>query len=639
MGLFSGVFNKNRNRLKGDDILSEELKHKFMTKKVDGKLDLSTTAPEEKILDDGAVYLNTINRYLNSNNQAETPVSSPENIITCRNMVTSDIDARIAVDSIKDEAIIKNGKNAPVQMDIYDNLNVTDEFRQTLTDEWKYVASNLLNLNERADEYFDISFVNGSIYSENVYDNSDMSKGIVKVNILDTIGLVKGIRDFQRTYDNGKKEQISKEVWYYSEAATAYHTGNTVNSMFKRTSNDGTNWFTPEQISSGNSGLIDGMTGSYYSYLNYAIKPLNQLKSVENAMVLFALTRSTEKMVYYVDTGNLPEAKVRAKIEDMITHNTTQQKYDNNSGRVVDTPDKIKINTEMFLPRRNGNKGTEIVNLSADRLDIGSLDILRYLRDKFSKALQSPTARTEKSTTINIGYTNDVSYEEMARHKFILKLRSKFTPWIKDIYSKHLISKGIVTIDEWDNIKNDINIYCYDDGNYEKMKFIYELREKIETIATMEPFTKPNYVDPSTGEPSVKCFTVEEDIIQKVMCLPEADFLEWKERFDKIEADNAKEVEQIKKEFLTAEQGVDGEPTPNKTVKPTDDKPKPKIDKVKTESYKSLMEEFNDMNTENPISINDDDTLDAMLENIKLGDDIVIIRDGKEQNKITITAQ
>lgn len=615
------LFSNNDDLLKKiedlENRLDESLNKKFLN--VDnGKDDenLSSTAPKDKvILDDENQFFKSINDTFFNDGANENRKAS-ENIPLWRRMSTNSIYARYAIEQIINEAIVYDGKTDPIKLDFVESSELKDSTKRKINQEWDYISKRVLKIKKNMATHFKIWYVDGIIVFENIYNNDNIKKdGVRKVKVIDPVGLVYGERQFKT---NNNKSTKTKKVWSYSKTPSSNMSSSagfmTLSNPFSYSTDNDKVYFEDEQISYSVSDIYDHLNGNCLSYLNFAVRPLNQLFAVENAFVVFALTRSTDKLVYYVDVGNMPEPKARAKIQEIARDNSTMSKYDSSKGTVIDSPDKVKLTNEIYLARRNGTKGTEIDSLSATNVNLGDVSILAYLKDNLDTSLFMPRSRRNKDYKFQLGYAKEIDYEELAFYKLIMKLRNLFVQGYIDIFGKHLISKKIVTQREWEEeVKDDLNLVFTDSTDYERMKYIYDLQEKINVVDQMFSYVKM----PAGSEDKLDLFTIEHDILKKVFQLSDDEIDDWKKRMTEIKSDVQPDQDQQNQDVNN--NNIDNE---NNLGYVTEDLLQ--IYQKKTKDSK--------FDIKGDVEFKDIDTFSNFFEYLKEDDEIVVKKDGKVTN-------
>ena len=245
----------------------------------------------------------------------------------------------------------------------------------------------------------------------------------------------------------------------------------------------------PDAIVNVNSGLMDSRRAMVLSYLHKAIKPLNQLRMVEDATVIYRLSRAPERRVFYIDVGNLPKVKAEQYLRDIMVKYKNKLVYDANTGEVRDDRKYMSMLEDFWLPRREGGKGTEITTLPGGQ-NLGEMDDVKYFQKKLLNALNVPVSRLEANDggMMGLGRTTEVTRDEVKFAKFINRLRNKFTQIFDHALRIQLVLKGVCTLEEWDEFREDIYYDFVKDNNFTEMRDAELLRERINTATMLDPF-------------------------------------------------------------------------------------------------------------------------------------------------------
>ena len=220
----------------------------------------------------------------------------------------------------------------------------------------------------------------------------------------------------------------------------------------------------PDSIAYATSGIFNPTTKQVYGYLHKAIKPVNQLRMMEDATVIYRISRAPERRIFYIDVGNLPKPKAEAYLKDVMSRYRNKVVYDGNTGEVKDDRNQMSMLEDFWLPRREGGRGTEITTLPGGQ-NLGEMDDVRYFQEKLYKSLNIPISRLQSDSGFNMGRSAEITRDEIKFTKFIQRLRKRFSILFQDILKTQCILKGIITPEDWDSIKESI-IYDFNDDNH-----------------------------------------------------------------------------------------------------------------------------------------------------------------------------
>ena len=514
---------------------------KFL-KALDSESEMPKNTTENLEIQSSDFYLGNYTQYLDEMKDKTTASSQIE---LWRRLSVNNLDVQYAVEQIVNDAVLCNGTTVPIKIDFLENsVNFSDKIKEQINDEWDYLSTKVLKLHKNIYTHFKTWYIDGCMFFENIYQTDRMKDGIIKVKLINPLGLKYGEREFKK---KNKNISYKKNVWHYdlgSSQSTGSMSGAGFLNIFSNVYNSGVgsnfigtnkeSYYDREQISYSATDLYDYDGGCYLSYLNYAVRPLNQLFAIENAFVVFALTRSTDKLVYYIDVGQLPEPKVKAKIQEIIRDNTTKGYYNSSNGSVADAPDKIKLTNEIYLARRNGTKGTEISSLSASNINLGETSILNYLKDNLDKALMLPKSRRAKDKRVSLDFASEIDNDEMIFYKFVVKVRKLFAKVYKDVLGKHLISKDIVTEEEWEENEDCVLFIFNETLDVQKTKYLNDLKGKLDAVSYME-----QYIKTENGE-ELKLFVIE-DVLKNILGYTDKERNEWKTKMQSVSGNDNQE--------------------------------------------------------------------------------------------------
>ncbi len=445
--------------------LNEYLEKPFIERKNSDKKNLSTTRDPIDVMDslafaseDSFLSMNTVSGW-------------SDYIGIWRRLFAYNIEVEEAVTEIVNEAIVAEAADSTIKLDWRNTEKIDKKKLKTIQDEWLYIY-DLLDMEENASTYFQRWYIDAVLVGELVYSNKNRKEGVKYIDILEPKNLV-------LDYDTKTQKELLRRI---TDGSANYN-------IVKRSDKV---WL-EEQFAYADSGLFDPDLKIYLSYLNYAVRPTNQLNSIENALIVYALTRSTEKLVYYIDVGDLPYNKALAKIQDVARKYSSALKYDSDSGNILGVKDKIKLSKEIFLGTRGGERGTTVETISADQINLGELPILEYFQDKVYRSLKVPRLRRREEAMFNFGDNGEIERQEINFYKFIVKLRAKFNRFFKEILKKHLLAKEIITEEEWvDTINREIRFVYANNNNYEEIKRIAQLKSKLELMNDIKEYAIKN---------------------------------------------------------------------------------------------------------------------------------------------------
>ena len=386
----------------------------------------------------------------------------------------------LAIDDIVNELVVQEDNEKIVEL-ILDQLPYSDKVKKIIITEFQ----NILNLLEFNFSSYDIArrwYVDGRIYYHAIIDQTTPAKGIVELRFIDPRKIRK-IRELKRRKSTTElpDSQTALEYYIYNEKGFAI-----TNAQVQSQAAQGVK-IAKDSIIYTPSGLLSNNSDMVLSYLNKAIRPLNNLRSMEDSLIIYRISRAPERRIFYVDTGTLPPRKAEEYVKSLMTKFKNRLIYDSNTGQVMDDRRNASIMEDFWLPRREGGRGTEITTLPGGQ-NLGQIDDILYFQKKLYKALNVPIGRLESEDGFSFGRATEISRDEVKFAKFITKLRSKFTNLFTDSLGLQLILKGVVTADEWHQVKNLIKYKFAKDNYFSELKDSEILKDRLDAMARAEQF-------------------------------------------------------------------------------------------------------------------------------------------------------
>ena len=431
-------------------------------------------------MDDGAVTI-TSNPYYGTYVDLEGAVRNELELITRYREMANHPELEQAIDDIVNEAITHDVSGRTVDI-VLDKLKQPDTVKRKIAEEFENVLK-LLNFGNLADDLFKRWYIDGRIYYHVVVDEKKPKEGIQELRYIDPRKIRK-VRELIKDADPKTGAQIIKsiaEYYVYSDKGTTTQTyGAKVNSGLR---------ISTDSVINVNSGLMDAKNTFVISYIHKAIKPLNQLRMVEDAVVIYRLSRAPERRVFYIDVGNLPKGKAEQYLRDVMVKYKNKVVYDSSTGEVRDDRKHMSMLEDFWLPRREGGKGTEITTLPAGQ-NLGELEDVKYFRQKLLQSLNVPMSRLEpqQGGMIGMGRVSEVTRDEVKFTKFITRLRNKFSQIFDYALGTQLALKGICTKEEWEQFKEDVYYDYKKDNNFTELRDAELLRERLSLLTTVDPY-------------------------------------------------------------------------------------------------------------------------------------------------------
>ena len=379
-----------------------------------------------------------------------------------------------AIEDITNEAIA--GGELAQSVDItMDNLKVSDGIKKQVKDEFDNIIA-MLNFNENGHDIFRRWYVDGRIYHHLVVNESQLKAGIQEIRYIDASKMRK-VKQVKRKKDPQTGANLIEKVdeYYVFQEKPGQQTGGVKMSL--------------DSVSYVTSGLLDENRKKVLSYLHKSLKPLNQLRMMEDSLVIYRLARAPERRIFYIDVGNLPKGKSEEYMKQIMTRYRNKLVYDAQTGEIKDDRKHQSLLEDFWLPRREGGRGTEIQTLPGGE-NLGQIDDIVYFQKRLYRSLNVPINRLEQEAQFSLGRSTEISRDELKFQKFIDRLRTRFSALFMGILKTQLILKGIITEDDWDGMKNDIVVDYVRDNHFTELKDLEILREKVQTLDMVN-----NYVD------------------------------------------------------------------------------------------------------------------------------------------------
>jgi hypothetical protein len=381
----------------------------------------------------------------------------------------------MAIEDIVNEAIVNNEDDITLKLNL-DEIETQDNIKEQIQEEFKYVLS-LFDATEHAHDLFKRWYIDGRIYHHILIDENNQKAGIQELRFVDAIKIrkVKEIKTKKDAVTNADIIDEIKEYYIYQDKPGKAAPG-TMSNKGIRFSTDAINYVT--------SGLLDETRKKVVSHLHKCIKPVNQLRMMEDSLVIYRLSRAPERRIFYVDVGNLPKGKAEEYMKNIMTKYRNKLVYDAGTGELRDDRKHMSMLEDFWLPRREGGRGTEVSTLPGGD-NLGQIDDIIYFQKRLYRALNVPLNRLEQESQFSLGRGNEVTREEIKFSKFIDRLRKKFSMVFLQVLKKQLILKRIITDGDWDEWKTDIRIDYARDNYFAELKDAEILRERLQTLELM----------------------------------------------------------------------------------------------------------------------------------------------------------
>lgn len=456
--------------------------------------------------DDGAGYVTAsgshYGQYIDIN--GDNAKDNAELIMKYRGIATHpEVDA--AIEDIVNESISGSEMESPVNLNL-DGVDTSDKIKKMMIDEFEDICS-MMNFNELGHDLFRSWYVDGRLVHHLVVNESNLKAGIQEIRPIDAIKVrkVKEVKYKKDSKTGAKIVDKTDEFYVFQEK------NNTQNAVK----------LSPDSVSYVTSGLTDPSKKRVLSYLHKAIKPINQLRMMEDSLVIYRLARAPERRIFYIDVGNLPANKAEQHMKDIMNRYRNKLVYDASTGAIKDDRKHMSMLEDFWLPRREGGRGTEISTLPGGE-NLGQIDDIVYFQKRLYRSLNVPINRLEQEAQFSLGRSTEISRDEVKFQKFIDRLRKRFSTLFLGILKKQLLLKGIITEQDWNDWRNDIQIDYVRDNHFTELKDSELLRERLGTLDQISQYV---------GE-----YFSREWVMKNVMMMNDEDIEEMRKQ---VEAENA----------------------------------------------------------------------------------------------------
>jgi hypothetical protein len=388
-----------------------------------------------------------------------------------------------AIDDIVNESISSDEKGASVEL-MLDDLQYEEEIKKKILMEFDHILK-LYNFNEHGIDFFRRWYIDGKIYFHMVVDSNAPQDGIQEIRYVDPL-YIRKVREIKEQTDRVTGLKISEKVdefFVYTEPDT--YAATTGQITVAGDSVTGAK-IAEEAIVYVTSGVMDATRKKVHSYLHKSLKLINQLRMMEDALVIYRISRAPERRIFYIDVGNLPKGKAEEYVRNMMSQYRNKIVYDQATGEVRDDRRHQSMMEDFFLPRREGGRGTEITTLPGGE-NLGQIEDILFFQKKLYKSLNVPVSRLEAETPFQLGRATEINREEVKFQRFIERLRQRFSYIMLDALKTQLILKGVIEESDWDNMKEEINISFLKDNYFAELKEFEVMRDRFDVASQVEP--------------------------------------------------------------------------------------------------------------------------------------------------------
>jgi hypothetical protein len=429
--------------------------------------------------DDGATTVN-VNGFYNTYIDIDVIAKSENDLISRYRDASNYPDCDSAIEDIVNEAVAAQDDESVVKLDL-DKVELSKSVKNLIEEEFDNIL-NLLDFNSKAHDIFKRWYIDGRIYYHKIVNTSNPKQGIQELRYIDP-RKIKKVRKV-----NKQKDRVTgvdfivgvEEFFIYNEKGLI--------ATVPSTANQGQGLrIAPDSITYCTSGLLDLDRNMVLSHLNKAIKTVNQLRMVEDSLVIYRMTRAPERRIFYIDVGNLPKAKAEQYVKSIMNQYRNKVTYDASTGEIRDEKKTMSMLEDFWMPRREGGKGTEITTLDGGQ-NLGEINDINYFQNKLYQALNVPLSRMKPETGMNFGRQAEITRDELKFSKFISRIRKKFTELFDDLLKTQLVLKGIMKAEEWDKIKEDIYYEFTQDAYIAEAKENEIMRNRLDLLNSINNY-------------------------------------------------------------------------------------------------------------------------------------------------------
>jgi hypothetical protein len=396
-----------------------------------------------------------------------------------------------AIEDIIQEAIVSDTHDSPVEIEL-SNLNASDGIKSKIREEFKAVK-DLLDFDKKAHEIYRNWYIDGRLYYHKVIDFKKPEEGIVELRYIDSMKMryvrqqkkaEKDVRMANVNNDNPMEYEFPEIEEYF-----VYSPKSTFPSQMPSAMTGGNKGIkmTRDSVAYCTSGLVDRNKGSTLSYLHKAIKAVNQLRMIEDSLVIYRLSRAPERRIFYIDVGNLPKIKAEQYLRDVMMRYRNKLVYNADTGEIKDDKKYMSMLEDFWLPRREGGRGTEITTLPGGQ-NLGEITDIKYFQEKLFKALNVPVTRIGGDGGFNLGRSSEILRDEVKFSKFVGRLRKRFSALFSDILKTQLLLKNVITPEDWDIMSQHIQYDFLYDNHFAELKESELMAERLTMVASAEPY-------------------------------------------------------------------------------------------------------------------------------------------------------
>ena len=396
-----------------------------------------------------------------------------------------------AIEDVVNEAIVSDLYDSPVEVEL-SNLNASETIKKKIREEFRYLKE-IMDFDKKSHEIFRNWYIDGRLYYLKVIDQKNPQEGIKDLRYIDPMK-IKYIRQEKKSNDRNlgnlripgnKGDEATPnpqfDEYYIYTMKPNYPTG-----MIAQ-AGKGSTKIAKDSITYCTSGLVDRNKNRVLSYLHKAIKALNQLRMIEDSLVIYRLSRAPERRIFYIDVGNLPKVKAEQYLKEVMSRYRNKLVYDAQTGEVRDDKKFMSMLEDFWLPRREGGRGTEITTLPGGQ-NLGEITDINYFQKKLYKALGVPETRLGGEGGFNLGRSSEILRDELRFNKFVGRLRKRFSNMFLDMLKTQLLLKNVITVEDWSGMSEHIQFDYIYDNHFAELKQSELFQERMANLSQAEPY-------------------------------------------------------------------------------------------------------------------------------------------------------
>lgn len=451
-------------------------------------------------IDDGSTLVASQAGYYAQTLNTDTQITNESDLLKKYREIAGYTEVDAAIEDIVNEAIVSDDDEQVVTLNLED-LKLSDSIKKKINDEFAEVL-RLMAFNTKGHDIFRSWYVDGRVHYQLLLDETSPKAGIKELRYIDAMKIRK-VKEVKKERDKKTGIDIIKgvdEYYVYNEKGIQNNTTQGVK-------------LSADSVVSCTSGQVDQAKNIVLSHLHKAIKPVNQLKMIEDSLVIYRVSRAPERRIFYIDVGNLPKVKAEQYIRDIMNKYRNKLVYDASTGEIKDDRKHLSMLEDFWMPRREGGKGTEITTLPGGQ-SLGQLEDVEYFKQKLYQSLNVPLSRlTQDGGVFNVGKSAEISRDEIKFAKFISRLRSRFSNLFSEILRVQLVLKGVIRADEWDELASAIRYSYNRDNYYAELKENEVLAGRLAMLQQIDMFVGKYYSKQYTRE---KILRLTEEEIKEI---------------------------------------------------------------------------------------------------------------------------